>query len=167
MRKNAIISPCGRHRFRLERHWWDGHGSPAPCLFIGLNPSTADAENDDPTIRRCIRFAQDWGHTGLLMGNLYSFRATDPGALKNPANGPLVLQETDDHLRQMISWATRVVFAWGSTDGRLHMPRIKEIVALAPTAECLGFTAGGSPRHPLYVKASTRTVPFAAKEHPP
>jgi hypothetical protein len=74
----AVLSECGRYRYVLTRTW---DHDLAACAFIGLNPSTADAHEDDPTIRRCIRFARDWGHGGLIMLNLFAWRSTDPRGL--------------------------------------------------------------------------------------
>ncbi len=71
MERSAVLSDCGTYRYALGRIW---NPTTPPALFIGLNPSTADARQDDPTIRRCIRFARDWGYGGLLMGNLYAYR---------------------------------------------------------------------------------------------
>lgn len=70
---------AGEYRYKL----WRVTGAPGTsvALFVMLNPSTADATDDDPTIRRCIRFARDWGHARLLVANLYALRATDPRAL--------------------------------------------------------------------------------------
>ena len=75
--RGADISPCGKYRYSLWRDW-DWQGFANRVMFVGLNPSTADATNDDPTIRRCVRFATDWGFGGLVMVNLFAYRATDP-----------------------------------------------------------------------------------------
>ena len=74
MERGADISPCGRYRYSLWRKWGPG----ATCMFVGLNPSTADETADDPTIRRCMAFARDWGYGALCMANLFAYRATDP-----------------------------------------------------------------------------------------
>lgn len=74
MISKANISACDRYSYSLERVW-DKGGYKNLCLFIMLNPSTADAHIDDPTIRRCIGFAKSWGYGGILVGNLYAFRA--------------------------------------------------------------------------------------------
>lgn len=73
----ADISDCGRYRWRLSRRWDDG---PQAC-FVMLNPSTADGLDDDPTVRRCVRFARGWGYGELVVVNLFPYRATDPGEL--------------------------------------------------------------------------------------
>ena len=79
----ALFSGCGQYRYRLTRTW----GPAAHVVFIGLNPSTADAALDDPTIRRCSAFARSWGFDGLIMLNAWAFRSTHPPAL-DPRRGP-------------------------------------------------------------------------------
>lgn len=79
MERAAEFSGCGRYRYSLRRRWADG-GPPA--CWIMLNPSTADAEKDAPTIRRCIGFSKAWGHNALVVVNLFALRSTDPTALR-------------------------------------------------------------------------------------
>lgn len=126
--------------------------------FIGLNPSTADETADDPTIRRCVAFAKRWGYGGLVMLNLFAFRATDPRDMRSAASpvGP----ENDDHLRAVAAEAALVVAAWGvggSYFGRDF--RVRRLMGDGLMA--LGFTKSGQPRHPLYVKADATLVPLA------
>ena len=78
---SAIISACGQYRYQLTREAHDQFATRGPALFIMLNPSTADAELDDPTIRRCRGFAKAWDCAGIVVANLYALRATDPAAL--------------------------------------------------------------------------------------
>ena len=79
--KTATFSECRKYRYTLWRRW-DGLFASGYAMFIGLNPSTADETNDDPTIRRCIGYARDWGYGGLCMTNLFAFRATLPKNMK-------------------------------------------------------------------------------------
>lgn len=83
MIKSAIISECGKYRYSLSRIWDE---NKANVLFIMLNPSTADGDVDDPTIRRCIGFAKSWGYGGIYVGNLFAYRATDPKELLKVEN---------------------------------------------------------------------------------
>ena len=83
----AVISQDERHRYSLTRRWGDG---PRVCCWIMLNPSTADATTDDPTIRRCIGFTHAWGYDALTVVNLYAWRATDPADLRNAARAGLL-----------------------------------------------------------------------------
>ena len=147
----ALLSPCGRYRYRLTREWLMGEGT---VLFVMLNPSTADAETDDPTIRRCIGFAQRWGFRGLAVGNLFAWRATDPRELRQAIDpvGP----ENDRHLVEMSHAANAVIAAWGAGGGRRGQYALR---LLRGTVEHLGLTKQGYPRHPLYLRAdATRTV---------
>lgn len=105
----ARFSPCRRYRYELWRRW-DVPTAPF-AMFIGLNPSTADETADDPTIRRCIRFARDWGFGGLLMTNLFAFRATDPAVMKAEAEpvGP----ENSAIIQSNACNAGIIIAAWG------------------------------------------------------
>lgn len=150
---SAVISPCGTYRYELNRVWdWN---SELPAIgWVMLNPSTADATQDDPTIRRCIRFAKQWSYGGIVVRNLYALRATNPRELRrHPAPvGP----ENPSYLAGSIHDAFTVC-AWGShplavTPGRRL---ITELTALGVDLRCLGVTKAGHPRHPLYVHSNT------------
>ena len=148
-RKTAQISGCGRYRYRLERFWSD-----APALpFVMLNPSTADAMLDDPTIRRCMGFARREGAGGIIVANVYAFRATDPAALWRQADphGP----ENDAALTEVARWAAQVnvpvVCAWGVHGGGSNR-HIALMLDAGARLVCLGKTKGGHPHHPLYLK---------------
>ena len=156
----AILSPCGRYRYRLERRWDAG---PTAC-FIMLNPSTADANHDDPTIRRCIGFAKREGCGGLVVVNLFSYRATDPRALledRNPLGGP-------EHEREFHRAITKadgpVIAAWGSwSSKRFPNPGHWTAQRYGDRLLCLGKTKDGRPRHPLYVKADAPLIALHQK----
>lgn len=149
--RGATISDCGTYRYDLTRRWGDG---PQAC-FIMLNPSTADASQDDPTIRRCIGFAKSWGCGSLVVVNLWALRSTDPKALLTHPDprGPLNYAIVEQHVRT--SWP--VVAAWGAFKARRGLyPIDVEYVAArcGVTLQCLGTTKDGHPRHPLYVKST-------------
>lgn len=147
--RQALLSPCQRYRYNLWRGWDDR----PPALFIGLNPSTADAEKDDPTIRRCVRFARDWGYGGLWMANLYAWRSTDPKGLCS-ADYP-VGDENDNWLSSMAWHAGIVIAAWGAWPGPdPHRPAA--VMDLVGGLHVLGLTKKGEPRHPLYMPAATQ-----------
>lgn len=162
MRASAVLSPCSAYRYALERDWTaaaaPGEPSPTPrtVLFVLLNPSTADAERDDPTLRRCLGFARDAGFTRLLLCNLFALRATDPAALTVAADpvGP----DTDAWLARCAAQAGTVIAGWGAA-GTLHPGRVAEVrAALAGHGplRCLGVTRDGQPRHPLYLPRAAR-----------
>ena len=96
MDRTALFSPCGRFRYRLGRRWGEG----PTIAFVLLNPSTADDQRDDPTIRRCIGFARRLGFGGLEVVNLYAYVATDPAELRRV--GYLVGDENDGHMLEAV-----------------------------------------------------------------
>lgn len=150
--KGAIMSSCNTYRYTLSRIWDE---EKYVVNFIGLNPSTADAMNDDPTIRRCVRFAKDWGYGGIVVTNLFAFRATDPKDMMNANN--LIGPDNDRWICETAEEAGRVIVAWGSNGG--HLNRDSKVMAALSSEkpECLGLTKHGYPRHPLYVKADTES----------
>lgn len=126
-------------------------------MIIGLNPSTADEKEDDPTITRCIEFARSWGYGGLCMANLFAFRATEPAdmfAASNPI-GP----GNDEWLIRLAEGAGVVVAAWGN--GGLHLGRSNDVKQLLTDLHGLKINKTGEPAHPLYLKASLRPIPLS------
>lgn len=151
--KSATLSPCRKYRYSLFR-WWDK--SKPYVLFIGLNPSTADETEDDPTIRRCIGFAKKFGFGGICMANLFAFRATDPAVMKMEVDpvGP----DNDEWLKKLASEANQVVASWGING--THLDRNHEVKGLIPSMMCLGETMEGHPKHPLYLPKETELQVF-------
>jgi hypothetical protein len=125
-------------------------------LFIGLNPSTADAIEEDPTIRRCIRFAQDRGYGRLAVANLFARRTPRPAVLRRKSKP--VGRYNNRWLLRLAAEADVCVAAWGNS-GR-HLGRDAEVVALLGDLKCLGVTKAGAPRHPLYLRADTKLRSF-------
>lgn len=155
--KAADVSPCGTYRYSLER-WWDP--SLPPLVWVMLNPSTADHEVDDPTIRRCIGFTRrDNTYGGLVVVNLYALRATNPADLRRHADpiGP----ENDIVLSDYGMPGFHLVAAWG-----VHAPQRAAQVLSGPLRHqhvlCLGKTKQGHPRHPLYVRGDQPFEVFRA-----
>lgn len=160
MNNRCVFSLCRSYRYTLE-HVWD----PArpTIMWIGLNPSTADENDLDPTLRRIRGFSQALGFGAFVMTNLFAYRATDPRVMKALPFDP-VGSDNDLHLK---AWATRsmaVVAAWGAhgdhLDRDVAVVRLMESVRGKNAMVCLGTTAGGHPKHPLYLAASTKLVPF-------
>lgn len=165
IRSDAEISNCGKHRYSLTRFW--DEDKPKIC-FIGLNPSRADASFNDPTITKCIKFAQRWTerhlqfdtpnelrYGGLYFMNLYSFRSPEPKILKQAISvGDAYQDKTDYKLVEIIDQCISVVCCWGSWNFIEH--RSKEVLALIKKRErlmyCLGTNKDGQPKHPLYLK---------------
>jgi hypothetical protein len=148
---DATFSPCGKYRYTLTRQWEDV-GFQRWATWIMLNPSTADAKSDDPTIRRCISFSKSWGCGGLIVLNLFAFRATDPKALSS-ADDP-VGPENDATLRRYCGTSGITVAAWG-VHGVLNGRAAAVLSVLSRTPlRCLGVTKENHPKHPLYVAGS-------------
>jgi hypothetical protein len=126
-----------------------------------LNPSTADAVRDDPTIRRCIGFARRWGYGGVEVVNLFAFRASDPRALRG-APDP-VGEKNDRHLASVARRVDAMVVAWG-VHGALAARDREVLTLLSRWARllALGWTRSGSPRHPLYLRRDVRPRPLSS-----
>lgn len=153
MIKGAYISENGEHRYALWRIW----DKSAPCaMFIGLNPSTADAKNDDPTLKRCMGYANAWGYGGVYLGNLFAYRSTDPEKLYTVSDpiGP----ENDLQLCKMARKAAIVIAAWGN--GGIYKNRACQIINMFSGLHCLGQTKKEKPKHPLYLPSDLEPIPF-------
>jgi hypothetical protein len=155
LKSSAKFSPCRQYRYSLWRQWSKGFKI---CTFIGLNPSTADETINDPTIRRCIKFAKDWGFDQLCMLNLFAYRATDPAVMK--AYPSPIGEENDKTIAKIVRDSHQVIAAWG-THGA-HLGRADQVRRLIQSIEvplyCLNENEDGSPAHPLYQKANV--IPF-------
>jgi hypothetical protein len=147
---SATISNDEHFRYSLERRLSMGERT---VLFVGLNPSTADQSQDDPTIRRCAGFARQWGFDWLLMGNLYAYRSTDPKVL-NQIEGS-VGPENQEFLKIMAQRAELIVAAWGANTLNAPARFIAQWLLSLPRTKCLGQNAGGSPKHPLYLAGTS------------
>lgn len=159
--RGARFSPCRTWRYALWREW---DTQLSPMVVIGLNPSTADETQDDPTIRRCIGFAKSWGFGSLYMLNLYAFRATKP--LDMVQSDDPVGPDSDAAFLRYCAKADLVLAAWGALTVRWR-PRVQWQQRIAHVRDlldqdlhCLGMTSDGSPRHPLYVKGDTQPVVY-------
>jgi len=154
MTGDAGFSACGKWRYWLTRTWDE---SLPLCGFIGLNPSTANADESDHTLRRCIGFAKTWGYGRLVMLNLFAVVEKDSRKLRSkPA---LVGPQNDRNLRRYITKCSRIVVAWGNLASEATMSREKAALSMMKQpAWCLELTFGGFPKHPSRVrKAATLT----------
>lgn len=158
------FSPCRRYRYLWELVW---DPAAAPCAFIGLNPSTADERGPDPTVRRCLGYARDWGYGRLVMLNAFAYRETDRLAMKRvaaPVADPGDPQANDRTLRRVVSRVLAaggvVVAAWGIEGGHLgRSARLRALLDGQPL-HVLTLTAGGEPGHPLYLRRDLRARPW-------
>lgn len=127
-------------------------------MFIGLNPSTANAELDDPTIRRVKSIAQNLGYGGVYMCNCFSFISTNPDMLK--AETMEAMMENAVVIKRVAERCEDVIFAWGNFDVVRKMGIDKKLSAAFPTAKALFINKNGSPKHPLYCKSNIQPVMF-------
>lgn len=154
---SATFSPCGVYRYTLERRW----GPEDPVVFVMLNPSTADASQDDPTVRRCIAYAKSWGYGGLTVLNIFALRSTDPNALYSHPDptGPW-----NDAAIKDAAKGRDVCCAWGE-HGKYLNRGSAVLTLLRGIAKRLGYlklNSGGEPAHPLYQKGDLVLTDFPA-----
>lgn len=149
--KFAKISACGKYRFWLMRHWGEGKSR---MTFVMLNPSTADTDQDDPTIRKCVGFAQRHGYSGVEVVNLFAFRATDPKELKAAGwdtGGDTNRRVLTSALVTSGMRAQHIVAAWGANArGRPEAAAFLDLARRLPvTVHALRLSPDGTPHHPL------------------
>ena len=152
-----------RYRYWLHRELAaDGEGG---LVFVLLNPSTADALEDDPTIRRCVGFGRRWGYRELTVVNLFALRATSPAALR--AHGAVAIgSRNDDALRWARSEPTTrtVVAGWGNNG--MHLERDLAAMAIVGPVMALRTTKLGCPAHPLYLPSASELLPYEGRQPP-
>lgn len=191
--KGAEISACGKYRYRLWREWrgthdpnnwrWlrdakggiakDGNnldlGEPKACVFVMLNPSTADGSTDDPTIRRCVGFAKRWNFERLEVVNLFAFRATDPQTVLRMSHGPKsddpVGVENSEHFERVMPRAGVVVCAWGNHGRHLDQDEtaLGWMLGYRAPIVALKISKDGNPCHPLYLPSNSARLPFMGR----
>ena len=151
MLRAAIFSKDRKYRYVLKRIWDDKIKS---CLFICLNPSTANEIEDDPTIRRCIGYANSFGYGGMVMVNIFAYRSTNPKKLKK-VNNPIG-KENNKYIEEMCLKADKIILAWGN-NGELNNRGDIVIKELQQRYKlyCFGMNKSGQPKHPLYLPKKT------------
>lgn len=157
----AMFSDCRRYRYQLWRIWKTDWRAP-PCLFIMLNPSTADEVKNDPTVERCERYARHWGHGALVVCNIFAYRATDPRDMK-AQDDPIGPENNWEILRAARANADRngrIVVAWGTHGSYLY--RGKAVLELLSdyTLHALKVTKDGHPGHPLYLRSDATPIRY-------
>lgn len=154
--RGAVISDCQRYRYLLWRRW---DVSKPRALFVMLNPSTADANLDDPTIRRCIGFARSWGMGGIRVVNLYPFRATHPLDLWK-ADRPEGYGNLG-YIERAIDSDGISIAAWGAHGKEKAVREVRNLFyEMGTPLYALKLTKGGQPGHPLYLPASAAPIVF-------
>lgn len=152
MDKGAIISPCGKYRYQLWRIWDD---SKPICMFVMHNPSTADGNMDDPTIRRCIGFAASWGYGGIYIGNLSPYRATNPKDMIGLDFLVLCPMDNMFHINEMVKKCSLHVFAYGNPITDDLKPELWDT-----HWHYLSLTKDGNPGHPLYLRKDLKPIKY-------
>lgn len=184
---DAAFSDCGSRRYALSRVIeppelvpLDGEHRAVfeplpknmqigPILMIAmLNPSNAGAERNDPTIRRCMRFASDFGARVLLVGNAFPWISSSPigvrsiwEGVKRDDDGEGALCLNDEYLREMRELADMCIVAWGAFGPQSMQRRKMRVAGLLAPAHALRVTKDGHPEHPLYLPAKVRPAPFS------
>lgn len=157
IRRSAEFDVTGQYRYWLKREWDEGR--PAIALIM-LNPSRADHQRDDPTLRRCTKLAQQWQYGRLIVVNLFAYCTASPRVLKTIADP--IGADNDAHLLHACESAEHILVAWGNW-GSLH-GRDRAVLALLARHRdrllCLGQNQTGQPRHPLYVPRATQPRPW-------
>lgn len=151
---SANLSDCGKYRYTLFRRW--RNSGTMPIMWIMLNPSTADAYDDDPTVRRCMGFSRTWGYDAMFVGNLYAYRSTDPAALLALDHETSVGDQNQHYLDMMAQSSAKIVCAWGNPGAK----RRTEPPFCPGGLWHLGLTKTAQPRHPLYLKGDTALQVF-------
>lgn len=168
-RSDAVLSEDGLYRYRLRRSWAPPEAETRAVVWVMLNPSTADANIDDATISKCKAFARTWGRDGIIVVNLFAWRATDPRDLvaADLAGKPIRGPENDRYLAETFDLARErewpVIAAWGAH--KLAGPRGRVVARRAErdhgvTLQALKVTASGAPGHPLYLPGASEPFPW-------
>lgn len=169
MKRETVFSEDRVYRYTLWREWALPSGMPylLPLKrqsdyvqFIGLNPSTADETNDDPTIRRCIGFAKRWGFGAMCMTNLFAFRATAPEVMK--AQTHPIGTDNFQWLLRIANGAGMIIAAWGKHGN--HLGHAEDIINRIKVQQIkihhLGTNRDGTPKHPLYLLRNLHPIPL-------
>jgi len=163
---DAVFSKDRKYRYQLSRVW---DRTKTMVAFIGLNPSTADEIDDDPTIRRCINFAKLWGYGGIYMLNLFALRSTDPNILYKSSN-PLASPKdytrgygnaNDYWIRKTIQMSSLTVACWGNHG--VYLNRGDSVFSLLKEAWCFAYTKDNQPKHPLYIRSDASLIRFKSR----
>lgn len=151
----AAFSPSRTYRYWLRRSWDD---SLPTVAYIGLNPSTADENTLDPTLRRCVGFATRWGYGSFVMVNLFAFRATNPIDMR-AAEEPIGIQN-DTWLRHAVRSSRITVCAWGNNGGERANDVLRMLKPWWPKLAHLGLNTTGAPKHPLRLAKEAIPLPY-------
>lgn len=158
MDRETVITPDRKYRYQLYRKVAD---DGKKICFVMLNPSTADEDHDDPTIRRCIDFARRLGYGELYAVNLYAWRARDPRELGKPPHESKIGPENDHFIKCCARGCDLTVVAWGALKDPTRQSRAKFVSGWLANPKALGFTKDGHPRHPLTLPRNSELSDFS------
>lgn len=155
LENDAVISDCGQYRYLLRRTW---DHTKTRALLVMLNPSTADAKQDDATIRSCVRLLSGQGYGSMEVVNVFAWRATDPNDLSKVEDplGPM----NERIVAAAVGRCDVVICAWGAHP--LAVNKTSFLRSRKPAIYCFGKTKAGMPKHPLYLKSGTQIETFGA-----
>jgi hypothetical protein len=157
--KGAEFSPCKRYRYSLWREWQTLTPSKKYVLFVMLNPSTADENILDPTVRRCLGYAMAWGYNKMVVANIFALRSTDPGELYK-CEDPIG-EENDAYIQKLAQEADMVIVAWGThSKYKNRGEQVTKLLEGMKNIYYLQKTKNGTPSHPLYLKADLKPVNY-------
>ncbi|MGD1895359.1 MAG: DUF1643 domain-containing protein [Phormidesmis sp.] len=159
-KRTANFDPAGDYRYQLGRRW-RAHGPEV--AFVMLNPSRADASQDDPTLLACIQFARRWNDASLSVVNLFGYRTPHPSELKKTKDP--IGTENDAYVLRAVEQAEKVVLAWGNEGGLLGRDRaiLTQLVPFQHKLFYLQLNQSGHPRHPLYIRRTVSLQKFLCK----
>lgn len=152
--KGADFSNDRKYRYALWRVW---DRSLPLVMFIGLNPSTANEVDNDPTIKSVCRIAKNNGYGGVYMMNCFAYISTDPNGLVVDVVSACL---NDNRLIEVAEKCKDIIFAWGNFDVVRDKGRDVELLEMFPNAKALSLNKNGSPKHPLYCKSDTKLIPY-------
>jgi hypothetical protein len=161
----CVVSPCGLYRYTCYRIW-KNHADPRLVMFLMLNPSQADADQLDPTLKRCVAFAQAWGFDGMCVCNLFAFRATLPADMKAAADP--IGDDCDYWTLRCAEHCEMVVAGFGNDGSHLNRARAVRLLfeSIGKQLHYLKLNDDGSASHPLYLRADLTPKPWKFEREP-
>jgi len=156
MKKTVVISPCLKYRYILGRIW---EQTKCCLIFVGLNPSTLDANIDDTTIKRCMYIAENHGYGGILMLNLFAYITKSPSILISAGLYEHDIIGNNEQYLQIALDSHDVCLYWGTNANNRYLQKFHDkTIDKFKRGLCLGINADGSPKHPLYLKKDTKLI---------
>lgn len=161
----SVFSPCRKYRYCLWRIWRN-IAAPKYALWCLCNPSTADDDDLDPTLRRCQDFSQRWDFDAMCIVNAFGFRATDPADMR-AADDPCG-EDNDYWIARLATDASLSIAGWGTIGAHLNRPEAIRVLfnSIGKPLHCLNINADGSPQHPLFVRADVKPKPWKFDREP-